>query len=145
MSDAESTVKSKTKDVAFFARTHDFISLLHGEGLKFKHVEFNYGQQYDPDTGFFICEDNALYLFRIYIANNPGEELYVYIMMDDDVKAVCYTGTGDVIGHDLGGEEAAVIRCEPGSRVWVRRDFSGPEEAMAWEVDTTFRGIKLAD
>ena len=112
--------------------------------IKFGHVKVNVGGRYNPRTHMFTCDDYNLYLFYVTISSYHmhGYRSVCYkIVQDGSTIVLGFSGlaTGSV------GTHFAMIRCRPGSHIWVKQgDYQPGWKQGMWEHHSQFGGFQIA-
>ena len=115
--------------------------ILHNNIIRFSSVKSNVHGGFNPSTSKFTCNDESLYLFYATIASYNGGgygPVWFQIVQDGHVRAAGYTG--DAKGSV--GTHFAMIRCRPGSQVWVKQGHVNSKQGM-WEGHSQFGGFHI--
>ena len=85
--------------------------------IRFGAVTYNQNGGYNPATSKFRCSNYGLYLFYVTIASYHGKDYggaWFQIVQDNIVR---FGGITHIAGV---GTNFAMIKCSPGSQIWVR-------------------------
>ena len=112
----------------------------HGSTIKFRNVKINMNGCYNPASSIFTCKDKGLYYFYVTITTYGGKGYgQVWFMIVQDGRNRGYGVSGRV------GGIFAMIRCSPGSHVWVKQSGYKPSWIQAmWGGHSQFGGFKIA-
>ena len=122
------------------ARKTDVQSVAHGTLITFKQAYANFGGFYSPSSSKFTCRDNNVYIFVTTILSNVGTPTYFAIVQDGQAQ-----GTGGYSGSGTGlssATEMALIKCRPGSKIWVMCHSNLVRNQKAWH-HSFFGGFRI--
>ena len=108
--------ESRTRPAAFLARNTYTQPVAQGTLINFRNAYINVGGFYSPSSSKFTCGDNNVYVFVATVLSNDHVATYFAIVQDGQTKGSGYTGSGVGKGS---ATEMAVIKCKPGSKIWV--------------------------
>ena len=113
--------------------------------IKFGHVKTNIDGCYNSSSSKFTCKDRGLYFFYVVIAAYNGKgygQVWFQIVQDGHGRGSGVTGYGE---DGPVGSIFAMIRCTPGSHVWVRQNAAGrPWKQGMWYGHSQFGAFKIA-
>ena len=117
----------------------------HSRIIKFGNVKTNINGCYNPASSIFTCKDRGLYHFYVVISAYHGRgygQVWFNIVQDGNTRGQGVTGLGE---DGPVGSIFAMIRCYPGSHIWVRQrgDAHHFKQAM-WVEHSQFGGFKIA-
>ena len=119
-------------------------SIHHASTIKFGNVKINIGGCYNPASFIFTCKDRGLYQFYVVIAANHGRgygQVWFNIVQDGNTRGQGVTGLGE---DGPVGSIFAMIRCYPGSHIWVKQRGDRPSWKQAmWGKHSQFGGFKI--
>ena len=111
-----------------------------GTLITFQQAYVNVGGFYSPSTSKFTCGDNNVYVFVATVLSNDRVATYFAIVQDGATKGSGYTGSG---GGKGSATEIAVIKCRPGSKIWVMcHAFNHHSNQKAWH-HSYFGGFRV--
>ena len=123
------------------ARKTNTQSVAQGTLINFQQAYLNIGGFYSPSTSKFTCPDHNVYVFVATVLSNDRVATYFSIVQDDEVK-----GSGGYTGSGIGkgsATEMAVIKCRPGSKIWVKcHAFNQHYNQRAWH-HSYFGGFRV--
>ena len=112
------------------ARNTGTQSVAQGTLITFRNAIVNIGGYYSPSSSKFSCPDHGVYVFMTTILSNDRAATYFAIVQDGHAKGSGYTGSGVGKGS---ATEMAVIKCRPGSKIWVMcHAFNQHYNQKAW-------------
>ena len=129
---------------AFNARGTQTQFTSHWSQIRFGHVTYNQNGAYNPATSKFRCSNYGLHLFYVTIASyhkpNYGG-VWFQIWQDNRERVAGIT-------HKTGvGTAFAMIKCFPGSQIWVRQGHvwgAAVFKQGMWGTHSQFGGFEIA-
>ena len=113
--------------------------------IKFGKVKTNIGGCYNSSNFIFTCKDEGLYHFYVTMTAHYGKgygQVWFNIVQDGNTMGSGVTGNGE--DGPVGGI-FAMIRCYPGSHIWVKqRGDTRPYKQAMWGGHSQFGGFKIA-
>ena len=112
--------------------------------IKFGNAKINIGGCYNPSSSIFTCKDRGLYYFYVTITAYGGKgygQVWFDIVQDGRAKGQGVTGNGD--DAPVGGIYA-MIRCYPGSHIWVKQQGTWFWKQGMWSHHSQFGGFKIS-
>ena len=106
--------------VGFTAVNSNYITTIHDDQvLVFNSVVTNVGNDYDPQTGIFLCSVGGLYVFYVDIRTQPGDHICWFDLVKNGSRiSIVYLYVKGDTGSD---STMSVVHLEPGDKVWIRK------------------------
>ena len=118
----------------------------HHSIIRYGNVKTNIGGCYNPSSSIFTCKDRGLYFFYVVIAAYHGRgygQVWFNIVQDGHIRGRGVTGHGE---DGPVGSIFAMIRCTPGSHIWVKQSGYNPDRNQAmWWGHSQFGGFKIGN
>ena len=113
--------------------------------IKFETVKQNFGNAYDPQSGFFNCPTSGLYYFAFTIMANPGKAVETKLVVNGSPIAFSYSaGPPGPPALYNAGSKSVVTHLHPGDRVWIEfyQEHDNNVYGSTW---STFTGFMIKE